>query len=134
MQHIRYIDAARQIYRCKKQNPIIQYTHIYIIMKQTLNPPIRTCHSCLRELPAEAFYVNRKTQVLDYCCKECRSAASKKRYMDSHSVNDTHMYPVITDIQDRILRMELILHARQVVNESMARKRRRLRETVCEES
>ena len=66
-------------------------------MKQTLNPLVRTCHSCLRELPAEAFYVNRKTQVPDYCCKECRSAASKKRYMDSHSVNDTHMYPVITD-------------------------------------
>lgn len=103
-------------------------------MKQTLNPLSRTCHFCLRELPAEAFYVNRKTQVPDYCCKECRSAASKKRYMDSHSVNDTHMYPVITDIQDRILRMELILHARQVVNESMARKRRRLREMVCEES
>jgi hypothetical protein len=39
---------------------------------------------------------------------------------------------LITDIKDRTLRMELILHARQVVNESVARKRRRLWETVGE--
>uniref|UniRef100_UPI0032EB0402 hypothetical protein n=2 Tax=Bacteroides cellulosilyticus TaxID=246787 RepID=UPI0032EB0402 len=106
--------------------------YIYIIMKQTLNPTIRTCHSCLRELPIEAFYVNRKTLIPDYCCKACRSAACKKRYLDSRSVNDIRTYPLITDIKDRTLRMELILHARQVVNESVARKRRRLWETVGE--
>ena len=101
-------------------------------MEQTLNPNIRTCHSCLRELPIEAFYVNRKTLIPDYCCKACRSAACKKRYLDSRSVNDIRTYPLITDIKDRTLRMELILHARQVVNESVARKRRRLWETVGE--
>ena len=93
-------------------------------MKQTLTPFVRTCHSCLRELPIEAFYVNRKTLIPDYCCK--------KRYLDSRSVNDIRTYPLITDIKDRTLRMELILHARQVVNESVARKRRRLWETVGE--
>lgn len=101
-------------------------------MKQTLTPFVRTCHSCLRELPIEAFYVNRKTLIPDYCCKACRSAACKKRYLDSPSVNDIRTYPLITDIKDRTLRMELILHARQVVNESVARKRRRLWETVGE--
>ena len=100
---------------------LIQYIHL--IMEQTLNPTIRTCHSCLRELPIEAFYVNRKTLIPDYCCKACRSAACKKRYLDSRSVNDIRTYPLITDIKDRTLRMELILHARQVVNESVARKR-----------
>lgn len=101
-------------------------------MKQTLTSFVRTCHSCLRELPIEAFYVNRKTLIPDYCCKACRSAACKKRYLDSRSVNDIRTYPLITDIKDRTLRMELILHARQVVNESVARKRSRLWETVGE--
>lgn len=124
MQHIRYIDA-----RIKTR--LFNY-YIYIIMKQTLNLSVRTCHSCLRELPAEAFYVNRKTQAPDYCCKECRSAANKKHYFNSQSMNNPHIYPVITDIQDHVVRMKLILHARQVVKDSVARKRRRLWEMICE--
>lgn len=94
-------------------------------MEQILKTSTRTCHSCQRELPLTAFYVNLKTQVPDYFCKDCRSAACRKRYHDSHSVNNAHTYPVITDIKDRALRMEFIRHARQVVHESIEQKRKK---------
>lgn len=107
--------------------------YIYLYHYETNTYSFRPHLPLLSEgTPIEAFYVNRKTLIPDYCCKACRSAACKKRYLDSRSVNDIRTYPLITDIKDRTLRMELILHARQVVNESVARKRRRLWETVGE--
>lgn len=101
-------------------------------MEQTLTNPVRTCRYCLKELPPEAFYTNSRTHTPDNYCMECRKAACRKRYHRSQIINDTRSYPVITDTQDRKIRMALILHAKQAVNESIARKRRKLREMVDE--
>ena len=101
-------------------------------MEKKIDFSIRTCPSCLRELHVEDFYINRKTQAPDYICKDCRSAANKKRYLNSLPVNEARTYPVITDTQDRALRMELLLRARRLVNESIARKRRILREAATD--
>ena len=96
-------------------------------MEQILTTTLHTCRYCLKELPAEAFYMDKRTQRPESCCKACRSAAYRKRYVDSHFVNVTSHTPLlITDIQDRTQRMTLILHALQVVKESVIRKRRKL--------
>ncbi len=96
-------------------------------MKQTFNNQTRICSRCHRELPLAAFYINKNTQHPDHYCKECRKTLSKSRNKNTLIVND-RSYPVITRIADRSLRITLILHALQVVNESVARKRKQQRE------
>ncbi|WP_330941557.1 hypothetical protein [Bacteroides sp. MSB163] len=99
-------------------------------MEQILTSTLHTCRHCLKELPAEAFYMDKRTRRPESCCKACRSAAYRKRYIDSHFVNTpSHATLIITDVQDRKQRMTLILHALQVVKESVTRKRRKLIET-----
>ena len=95
-------------------------------MEQKNKKSLRTCGCCLKKLPLEAFYINNRTQNPDNYCKECRKATCRKRY------HHTHRYPVITETNDYSLRMTLILHARQVVRESIARKRRSLREIAID--
>ena len=96
-------------------------------MEQTLTPTLYTCRYCLKELPAEAFYIDKRTRKPESRCKACRSAAYRKRYVDSRFVNiASHTPLLITDIQDQKRRMTLILHALQVVKESVIRKRRKL--------
>lgn len=80
----------------------------------------------------EAFYINRKTQSPDNYCKECRKASSRARRETEirlKIVNNQRIYPVITRIHDRTLRLELIRHALQMVRESTERKRKQLHET-----
>lgn len=96
-------------------------------MEQILAPTLHNCRNCMKKLPAEAFYLDKRTRQPESCCKECRRAAGRKRYIDSHFVNTTPpSIPIITDTQDRNLRLTLILHALQVVKESVIRKRRKL--------
>lgn len=97
-------------------------------MKQKLIPETSFCGCCRKELPLEAFYIEKNTQRPDRYCKECRRAASNMRYYHVQAAEHTHRYPVITETADRALRMALIMHAWQVVKESVARKRKRLRE------
>lgn len=78
-----------------------------------------------RELPHEAFYTNKRTGTLDNYCKECRKANTRKRRdlrRCTSFENKPVSYPVITEVKDPALRMLLILHARQVVAESISRK------------
>lgn len=93
-----------------------------------------TCGCCHRQLPPDAFYIrNKKTQTLDHYCKECRKKCSNKHYRQSQIVDSKPSYTVITDVTDRNQRMVLILHARRVVNDSMARRRRKLIEQEAKE-
>ena len=81
-------------------------------MEPLMNQSLHICGCCKRELPHEAFYTNKRTGTLDNYCKECRKANTRKPVS----------YPVITEVKAPALRMLLILHARQVVAESISRK------------
>lgn len=80
----------------------------------------RQCKHCLRSLPETEFY--RMGQRLDCYCKTCRRDISRKRRAGKVSGRAV-AYPVITQLTDRRERIALILHAKQVVRESMRRKR-----------
>lgn len=90
------------------------------------------CGRCKRSLPAEAFYINKKTGCPESYCKECRKAISQQqRDIDkSNLVTKCHTeYPVITRMTDPTLRKALILRALQTVAASIERKRQKLRES-----
>ena len=89
-------------------------------MNQLLSNPTRICGKCHQELPCEAFYVSQKSQYRDCYCKKCRAESSRLRRKQL----------VITLVKNREVRIALIRHAKQVVSESIARKRRRLKEEV----
>lgn len=97
-------------------------------MEKTIENNYRTCGCCHKELPIEAFYLNKRTQHADSYCKECRKSATNNRYRNRKYANSQYGYPVITQVTDPALRLSLILHAWQTVNESIARKRKKLRE------
>lgn len=101
-------------------------------MNQLSDNTLHTCRYCLQALPLEAFYIDKRTNEPEHCCKKCRSLTARNRYVRSRSVDRARNYPVITSTSDRNLRMILIRHARQVVNESLARKRKKLRESGLE--
>ena len=93
------------------------------------------CGCCKRSLPAEAFYIDKKTGRPGNYCKECRKAAShRRRGMEKSSLVaqcDTD-YPVITRTEDPVLRKTLILHALQTVAASIERKKQKLHEADAE--
>ena len=102
-------------------------------MNQLLSNPTRICGKCHQELPCEAFYVSQKSQYRDCYCKKCRAESSRlRRKQQPHSSipDNPKAYLVITLVKNREVRIALIRHAKQVVNESIARKRRRLKEEV----
>ena len=96
-----------------------------INMEPLMNQSLHICGCCKRELPHEAFYTNKRTGTLDNYCKECRKANTRKRRdlrRCTSFENKPVSYPVITEVKDPALRMLLILHARQVVAESISGK------------
>lgn len=99
--------------------------------------PTRKCLRCRRELPADAFYTRDRQQRPDSYCKECRKAANRIRRKagNAHTEGETcpRRYPVITDIRQRDVRLHLILKALQTVRESVERKRRKQRESDCQD-
>lgn len=101
-------------------------------MKTIQKNTFYVCGCCKRSLSAAAFYLNKKTGTPDNYCKECRKSYSRKQRVVEKRVIISHPeeYPVITQTGDPVLRKELILHALQVVAESMARKKRKLAEAV----
>lgn len=97
-------------------------------MNTLKNQQLCICGSCKQELPQEAFYLNKKTQKQGNYCKECRKAASREHYTSDKCgkiEKNTRQYPVITRIEDREVRRALILHALQMVAESIQRKKRK---------
>ena len=100
-------------------------------MNQTSLSTARICGKCKQNLPLEAFYINKKTQCPDRYCKECRKQNNRsvqKGYARLRFVNEPKYHLVITRINDREVRLKLILHALHLVNESIARKQRKVRE------
>lgn len=97
-------------------------------MKTLQETTLYVCGCCKRSLSASAFYLNKKTGMPDNYCKECRKSYSRKRRVVEKRVIISHHeeYPVITQTEDPVLRKELILHALQVVAESVERKKRKL--------
>lgn len=88
----------------------------------------RFCRKCKRELSRDFFYVSKSTQRPGKYCKECRKLMSRRQY-----TNDKRACPmfadktpslVITQISDRELRIKLILHALEVVRQSMERNKK----------
>lgn len=140
-----YIDAARTIYRRYApptiyirryttdilKHPTTEYIYLFnqFIMNQLSINTLHTCRYCLQALPPEDFYINNRTHQPECYCKKCRSQIAHMRYFRSHHVDKVRHYPIITDTPDRNQRLALIRHARQVVNDSIARKRRILRES-----
>lgn len=104
-------------------------------MKTSKEHTLYVCGCCKRSLPANAFYINRKTGLPGNYCKECRKTASRngrKTEKLSLAGNKEVSYPVITNTEDPVLRRELILHALETVAASMERKRRKVRESEFE--
>lgn len=89
--------------------------------------PTSLCRNCMRELALDYFYLNKATQRPDKYCKECRKSLSRHRYNSEKCAQETAVeeisYPIITQIENREMRIQLILHALQVVRQSIERKR-----------
>lgn len=101
-------------------------------MKTLQETTLYVCGCCKRSLSSSAFYLNKKTGMPDNYCKECRKSYSRKQRTVEKRViiSRREEYPVITQTDDPVLRKELILHALQMVAESMARKKRKLAEAA----
>lgn len=95
-------------------------------MNPSSNQNLYVCGCCKRELPLEEFYMTRRT-VRDGYCKACRCQASQRGYSTKRRCNNKRRrnYPVITDIADREVRLELLRNALQTVSQSMERKSRK---------
>ena len=102
-------------------------------MNQLLSKQTRSWGKCHKALHCEAYYVSQKSQYRDCYCKKSRAESSRlRRKQQPHSSipDNPKAYLVITLVKNREVRIALIRHAKQVVNESIARKRRRLKEEV----
>ena len=91
------------------------------------------CKNCNRELSLEFFYVNKTTHCPDKYCKECRKSLSRRQYSNGKKCFRTALserlpYPVITQIEDRGTRSQLILHALQIGHRSRERKKKKVQE------
>ncbi len=90
------------------------------------------CAECRRELPLGAFYRQGKQHEPDSYCKECRKAINrlgrKLRTYAPEAEERPPRYPVITDIRQREIRIQLILNALCTVRQSIMRKNRKRRE------
>lgn len=100
-------------------------------MKTSETPTLYTCSCCKRSLPAQDYYVDKKTGKPSDYCKECRRAASQAHRQGKKGLLvcfDRPDYPVITTIHDPVLRMELIMHSLQEVARSVQRKSQKVKE------
>ena len=104
-------------------------------MKTLKEQTLCVCGCCKRSLPADAFYINRKTGLPNNYCKECRKSASRnsrKNEKLSLACGKEVSYPVITCTEDPVLRHKLILHALETVTASIKRKKYKVRESESE--
>lgn len=111
-------------------------THTQTTMKQLSVSYTHVCSHCKQEFPLDSFYFNSKRQCYDNYCKECRKMSSRKQRENklySLFVNGECHYPVITRIDDKQLRLPLILQALQKVRESVLRKLKKRHESEFNE-
>ena len=97
-------------------------------MEKCTESALYVCTGCRRLLPGEAFYFSRITLKRDHYCRECRKLRNACRTKSFRCVNDRPSWPLIVNEPDRERRLQLIRHARQVVRESVERKRRSVNE------
>lgn len=90
---------------------------------------IRVCVCCKCELPSEDFYYNHRTQTFDKLCKECRKKRSRQYRKECRHSEKSSNRIIITDINDSIQRMELILCALKKIRASIQRKRKKTQES-----
>ena len=85
------------------------------------------CGNCHRELPQSDYYTTRGKR--DSYCKCCRKSVARGGYLQARRRSFTRKsYLVITEIDNRDVRMMLIKNALQKVHESIERKSLRNRE------
>ena len=102
-------------------------------MNNLVSDQTQACGCDKRTVPISNFSVTRKTKVDSYC-KECRKARNSESYRTGKRGKlKRKSYLVITEVSDRAVRIALIKNAIRLVNESVARKRRRLWEMDSEE-
>ena len=94
-------------------------------MEPLMNQSLHICGCCKRELPHEAFIQTNApgplTIIARSVARQTPASVVDLRRCTSFE-NKPVSYPVITEVKDPALRMLLILHARQVVAESISRK------------
>lgn len=92
-------------------------------------PTHKVCGACGELLPVDSFYRTSTSGRLDSYCKDCRRDHSRqvrmKTRLESQAPDNKPERPLITQTQDRTLRMALVLQARQVVLDRIINKRRR---------
>lgn len=94
------------------------------------SPPLtRRCQCCGRELPLGEFYFKNHLHAPDNYCKQCRREANRlRRKAGARSMatgqDAEPRYPVITRTEDPETRRVLLLHALQVVRDSVLRRRK----------
>ena len=89
----------------------------------------RRCQCCGREFPLGEFYFKNHLHALDNYCKQCRREANRlRRKAGARSMatgqDAEPRYPVITRTEDPETRRVLLLHALQVVRDSVLRRRK----------
>lgn len=100
-------------------------------MKKLLVPSLRCCRKCGRQLPPEAFYYVKQARRSDSYCKECRSLSvrmRRKQAILSPPEEASSGRLNIPLVEDRELRIALILRAKSVVCERARRRRNRMLE------
>ena len=89
----------------------------------------RICACCKRELSSENFYYNHRTRIFDKYCKECRKKRSRQYRKECRHTGKHRKRLIITEIDDSLLRMELILRALGKIRASVLRKRKKIQES-----
>ena len=89
----------------------------------------RICACCKRELSSENFYYNHRTRIFDKYCKECRKQRSRQYRKECRHTGKNRKRLIITEIDDSLLRMELILRALGKIRASVLRKRKKIQES-----
>ena len=89
----------------------------------------RVCACCKREFPSGDFYYNHRTQTFDKYCKECRKKRSRQYRKECRRNEKSRKHLIITEIDDSLLRMELILRALGKIRASILRKRKKIQES-----
>lgn len=99
-------------------------------MEKCTESTLYVCTGCHRPLPGEAFYFSRITLKRDHYCRDCRKLRNSCNTGSSRCVNTRPSWPLIVNEPDRERRLLLIRHARQVVRESVERKRKQVNELM----
>lgn len=96
-------------------------------MKQETKEQTHQCACCNSKLPINQFYT-RSNGALDSYCKQCRIAYNRKQYRNRAKRKEARgRRPIITQTDDRRLRMALILQAKKTIRTSIERKRQRVK-------